>query len=592
MTKTAPSAAPVTTFRPAKAGADALAKDILRKLAYGVGKTPEGAKSHDWLAAAILAIRDRVIDSWMNTVRDVYDGRGKRVYYLSMEFLIGRLLRDAVTNLGLMDDLKTALHSLGVELDLVEALEPDAGLGNGGLGRLAACFMESMASMGIPAYGYGIRYRYGLFRQMIIDGVQVEMPDDWLADGNPWEFERREREYKIGFGGGVEVKTEKGGEPKYTWRPGEQILAVAYDTPICGWRGKHVNTLRLWDARPTDPIRLAQFNSGDHIGAQEDEARAEAITRVLYPSDESYEGKELRLRQEFFFTSASLQDMIRRHMGQHGDILTLADKAAVQMNDTHPAIAVAELMRLLVDDHGLAWAKAWEVTQSTVSYTNHTLLPEALETWPVHLFERLLPRHMQIIYAINAGVIADAHKQSMTDFDFLGRVSLIDENNGKRVRMGQLAFVGSHSINGVSALHSDLMKQTVFKDLNTLYPGRINNKTNGVTPRRWIQQVNPGLTALVQEAIGPKFLDDTMEIKALDKFASDSSFRDKFAAVKRANKAHLAQVIGERTGIKVDPSALFDVQITNTSANFSPSLKPSRSTTPCAPTPSATGCRV
>ena len=562
MKEAAQSAATVTTFRPSKSGSENLAKDILRKLAYGVGKTPSGAKDHDWLAAAILAIRDRVIDAWMNSVHDVYESKGKRVYYLSMEFLIGRLLRDAVCNLGLMEELQAALKQLNVDLDIVEALEPDAALGNGGLGRLAACFMESMSSLGIPAYGYGIRYRFGLFRQMIIDGVQVELPEDWLAHGNPWEFERRERQYKIGFGGAVDVVVaKKGGEPKYVWKPSEQLLAVAYDTPICGWRGSHVNTLRLWNAKPVDPLRLDQFNSGDHIGAQEDEARAEALTRVLYPSDASPSGQELRLRQEFFFTSASLQDMLRRHMGQHGDILTLSDKAAVQMNDTHPAIAVAELMRLLIDEHGLSWDKAWTLTRATTSYTNHTLLPEALESWPIHLFERLLPRHMQIIYAINAGVIADAHKQAMTDFGFLARISLIDEGHGRRVRMGQLAFAGSHSINGVSALHSDLMKQTVFKDLNTLYPGRINNKTNGVTPRRWLQQVNPGLTSLIKETIGPKFLDDAMELKALDKYAADAAFREKFAAEKRANKVRLAEVIMDRTGVPVDPSALFDIQI-------------------------------
>jgi starch phosphorylase len=339
------------------------------------------------------------------------------------------------------------------------------------------------------------------------------------------------------------------------------MLAVAFDTPICGWRGKRVNTLRLWNALPIDPIKLAQFNSGDHIGAQSEEAQAEAITRVLYPSDSTPAGQELRLRQEYFFTSASLQDIVRRHVQQYGNVRNLAEKAAIQLNDTHPAIAVSELMRILLDEHHLMWDEAWDITRATTAYTNHTLLPEALESWPVHLVERLLPRHMQIVYAINAGIIADAHKKSMIDFDFLGAVSLIDENNGRRLRMGQLAFAGCHSINGVSALHSDLMKQTVFKDLNTLYPGRINNKTNGITPRRWLQQSNPGLTRLISDAIGDAFLDDAERLKDLDGFAEDAAFRERFAAVKRENKAKLSNLITERTGIRVDPSSLFDVQI-------------------------------
>jgi glycogen phosphorylase len=535
--------------------------EILKKLAFSVGKTPAGARTHDWLKASILVVRDRVIEKWLASITETHQKQGKRVYYLSMEFLIGRLLRDAASNLGLLDDLRAALKSLGVDEDLVEALEPDAALGNGGLGRLAACFMESMASLSIPAYGYGIRYRHGLFRQMFIDGVQVELPEDWLAHGNPWEFERRERQYEIGFGGSVEAAPSSTGEPGYKWRPGEKLLAIAFDTPICGWRGHRVNTLRLWNAQAVDPIKLDQFNRGDHIGAQNETAQAEAITRVLYPSDATPAGQELRLRQEYFFTSASLQDLMRRHMGQFGTVENLHEKAAVQLNDTHPAIAIAELMRLLVDVHGVAWAKAWEITKATTAYTNHTLLPEALESWPVHMIERLLPRHMQIIYQINAGVIADAHAKKLTDFDFLGAVSLIDEHNGRRLRMGQLAFVGSHSINGVSALHSDLMQQTVFKDLNQLYPGRINNKTNGVTPRRWLQQVNPRLTSLIQEAIGPKFLDDAEELGALDKFAGDASFQEKFAEVKLANKRRLAELVLPRTGVRIDPAAVFDVQI-------------------------------
>jgi starch phosphorylase len=537
------------------------AEEIVRKLLYSVGKRPATARGHDWLDATILAVRDRVIDHWLTSVRDTNESKDKRVYYLSLEYLIGRLLRDAMCNLGLEEKVNQALQSLGVELDVIALLEPDAALGNGGLGRLAACFMESMATLGVPAIGYGIRYRHGLFRQRIIDGVQVELPENWLTHGNPWEFERRERDFEIGFGGTVETETGPDGEPRHTWTPAEKILAVAYDTPVIGWRGRRVNTLRLWRARAIDPIKLDQFNSGDHVGAQIDTTRAESITRVLYPSDSTPAGQELRLRQEYFFTSASLQDLVRRHLAQYGTLNNLSDKAAVQLNDTHPAIAVAELMRLLVDEHAMDWDQAWKITRNTLSYTNHTLLPEALESWPVGLFEHLLPRHMQIIYMINAGVIADAHHKNLVDFGFLAEVSLIDERDGKRVRMGQLAYVGSHSINGVSALHSDLMKKTVFKSLNTLYPGRINNKTNGVTPRRWLQQVNPELTHLIREAIGPKFLDDLGELKALSKFANDRAFRDHFARIRLANKEKLVHVIADRTGIQVDPQALFDVQI-------------------------------
>jgi starch phosphorylase len=538
-----------------------LSKAIVQKLKYAVGKDPASARGEDWLKAAILSVRDHVVDRWLESIRRSYATEAKRVYYLSLEYLIGRLLRDALCNLGLMTPFKQALEKLGVEFDVIAALEPDAALGNGGLGRLAACFMESMATLDIPAYGYGIRYRHGLFRQKIIDGVQMELPEDWLTHGNPWEFERRDRDYEVGFGGRVETVNAGTSGAKHTWLPAEKILAVAYDTPVAGWRGNRVNSLRLWSARAVDPIKLDQFNSGDHVGAQSETARAEAITRVLYPSDSSPAGQELRLRQEYFFTSATLQDLLRRHLRQYGDLRNLADKAAIQLNDTHPAIAVAELMRLLVDEHGIAWNDAWNITRQTIAYTNHTLLPEALETWPVELFERLLPRHMQIIFTINDGIIADAHKQAMTDFDFLAAISLIDENHARRVRMGQLAFAGSHSINGVSALHSSLMKETVFRSLNTLYPGRINNKTNGVTPRRWLHQVNPRLTGLIRDAIGDKFLDDISDLKRLDSFAADAAFRERYAKVKLANKRDLATLIRERMELSLDPSALFDVQI-------------------------------
>ncbi|MFC3322123.1 glycogen/starch/alpha-glucan phosphorylase [Mesorhizobium cantuariense] len=539
-----------------------LAREVLVALKYRVGKGTNVATQHDWLTASIKVVRDRIVDHWMQATQEAYAQQEKRVYYLSLEFLIGRLMRDAFSNLGLMDNMREALKSLGVDLDLIAALEPDAALGNGGLGRLAACFMESMATVDIPAHGYGIRYANGMFRQEIHDGWQVELPETWLDHGNPWEFERRERSFEVGFGGSVESITSKDGRlERHVWKPTEHVLAVAYDTPVVGWRANRVNTLRLWSGMPVDPILLDKFNAGDHIGALAESNKADALSRVLYPADSHKAGQELRLRQEYFFSTASLQDIVQRHLSQYGDLKSLPDKAAIHLNDTHPAIAVPELMRLLMDVHGMDFDHAWDITKRTFGYTNHTLLPEALESWPVPLFERLLPRHMQIVYAINAEVLLEARASNQFSEEQIGRISLIQENGDRRVRMGNLAFVGSHSINGVSALHTDLMKETVFADLHKLYPDRINNKTNGITPRRWLIQCNPGLTALAREAIGDRFLDDIDAIKGLDAFADDAAFRDKFAAVKRANKVRLANVVADRLGIKVDPSALFDIQI-------------------------------
>ena len=370
-------------------------------------------------------------------------------------------------------------------------VESDAALGNGGLGRLAACFMDSMATLSIAAYGYGIRYDNGLFRQIIRSGWQQEVPEDWLTHGNPWEFERPEVNYAIGFGGWVEAIPNGDEKVHHVWHPDETVEAIGYDTPIVGWRGRHVNTLRLWSARALDPLKLDAFNAGDYIGALSDSVRAEAISKVLYPSDATPAGQELRLRQEYFFASASLLDLVRRHVKQHGDIRTLASHVAVQLNDTHPAIAVAELMRILVDQNRVDWDEAWTIAQGVFSYTNHTLLPEALESWPVPLMERLLPRHMQIIYLINAMHLDGARKRGLGDPGILASISLIDEHAGRRVRMGNLAFIGSHKINGVSGLHTNLMRETVFRDLDVVYPGRIVNKTNGITFRRWLIECNP-----------------------------------------------------------------------------------------------------
>ena len=534
---------------------DELDERIIDVLRHRVGKDELAAKEHDWYNAAILSLRDEVIDKWIESTRRTYEAKGKRVYYLSMEFLIGRLLRDAVTNLGLSEEMDSALGRHGLELAAIEELEPDAALGNGGLGRLAACFMESLATLDIPAYGYGIRYVNGMFRQRIDDGWQVELPENWLAHGNPWEFERRESTYVIGFGG--EVTPQNDG---VVWQPAEEVEAIAVDTPVVGWRGARVNTLRLWTASAIDPIKLDAFNAGDHIGALAEQARADSLVRVLYPADSHQAGQELRLRQEYFFTAASIQDILRRHVQYDGDAHTLPHKAAIQLNDTHPAVAVAELMRLLVDDHGLEFNEAWAITQKTVSYTNHTLLPEALECWPLPMFERMLPRHMQIIYAINSRVLREARKAGFDDAT-VSAISLIDEDGERKVRMANLAFTGSHSINGVAALHTELMKETVFADLHKLYPTRINNKTNGVTPRRWLQQCNPGLTEVLKEAIGDGFLDDAAKLADLNPLAADPQLGERIAAVKRANKVALADHIKRTMGVRLDPEAMFDVQI-------------------------------
>ena len=538
-----------------------LKNQILAKLAYSVGKDPIAANSNDWLTAAILVVRDYIIDRWVATTRENNRAEKKRVYYLSLEFLIGRLMRDAMNNLELTEGMTQALAELNVDIDFIRELEPDAALGNGGLGRLAACFMESMSTVGVPAYGYGIRYDHGLFRQGIENGAQMEYPENWLSFGNPWEFMRREASYEIGFGGTVEISTEWDGATTSVWHPSEVVRAIAYDTPVVGWRGESVNTLRLWRARSTSEIKLDIFNSGDHAGALSESNRAESISRVLYPADASPAGQELRLRQEFFFTSASLQDILRRHLQQYSTLDNLADKVAIQLNDTHPALVVAELMRMLVDQHNMKWDAAWATTQAVVSYTNHTLLPEALETWAVSLMERMLPRHMQIIYAINARLLTQVKLEHPNNDALLTAISLIGENGTRHVRMGNLAFVGSHKVNGVSALHSDLMTKTVFRDLHQVFPERITNKTNGITPRRWLMQSNPELTQLLRDTIGDGFLDNTARLKDLIPFAEDAAFRTKFAQVKQAKKTQLAHLIHDRIGVKVDPTAMFDVQV-------------------------------
>jgi starch phosphorylase len=537
-----------------------LRRAVVAKLAYAVGKDPIVASSHDWYMAVALAVRDRIVDAWFPSTRAIYNEKRKRVYYLSVEFLIGRLLFDSLNALGITAPMRKALAELGVDLEALRKVEPDAALGNGGLGRLAACFMESMATLGIAAYGYGIRYDHGMFRQKINDGWQSELPENWLAAGNPWEFERPEVLYHVGYGGSVHA-AEVEGKPRHVWRPAEIVEALAYDTPMVGWRGRNVNTLRLWSARAPDPLQLDEFNRGEHVAALASQARAATISQVLYPADDSLAGQELRLRQEYFFSSAALQDIVRRHMRQHGSLENFHEHVAIQLNDTHPAIAVAELMRLLVDVHGLEWEPAWDITVQTFSYTNHTLLPEALEHWSVPLMERVLPRHMQIIYLINARHLDHLREQHAINDTDIGAVSLIEESGGRQVRMGWLSFIGSHKVNGVSALHTDLMRRTVFSTLHRLYPDRIVNKTNGITFRRWLMEANPGLTQLLADTVGPKVLDDADALAGFARYADDAAVQARFREIRQARKAILADLIHRQTGVVVDPEAIFDTQI-------------------------------
>jgi glycogen phosphorylase len=534
---------------------------IVAKLTYELEKQPDSATDFDWYQATALAMRDRVVGIWMETRDEAIRRKKKRVYYLSIEFLIGRLLLDTLTNLRLVEPTRRALASLGVDLDRMRAVEPDAALGNGGLGRLAACFIDSMSALGIPAYGYGIRYAHGLFEQRIADGWQQEFPENWLARGNPWEFVRPHSTYSIGFGGVVEYIGGDDATARAVWYPSETVLAVPYDTPITGWRGRHVNALRLWSARAADPIQLAAFNKGNHVGASSARTRAEAISSVLYPNDATPEGQELRLRQEYFFTSASLQDLVRRHFEEFGSLDSLAEHAAVQLNDTHPAIAVAELMRILVDEHDFSWANAWIVTRATLSYTNHTLLPEALESWPVELFGRLLPRHLQIIYLINWMHLQEVEKRGLGSPEFLASVSLVHENAQKCLRMAHLAFLGSHCVNGVSQLHTELLRQTVFHDLAKTTPTRLVNKTNGITFRRWLYEANPALTRLLVDNLGERVLDDPACLQELAQYASDANFVARYSQARMANKTRLVNGLRALTGIQVQPHALFDVHI-------------------------------
>lgn len=540
-------------------------QSLQNHLVFSSFKTPDAATLRDWYDAASFTVRDHVVERWIKTAESYYRDDPKRVYYLSLEFLIGRMLSNAALNLGINEQLKDGLAALGRDLEETVEMETDAALGNGGLGRLAACFLDSMATMDIPAAGYGIRYEYGMFRQSIEDGQQIENPDNWLRYGNIWEFQRPEATYLIKFYGHVLKYPCDGGE-KQQWVDAEHVVAMAYDVPVPGYGTDTVNNLRLWSAKAAREFDLRHFNDGNYEKAVEERNSTENISKVLYPNDSSVLGKELRLKQQYFFVSASIQDILRRFLSTHeikkqDDWKLLPEKIAIQLNDTHPAIGVAEMMYQLVDVHELPWGFAWGLVGKIFAYTNHTLMPEALETWSVDLFSRLLPRHLEIIYQINHEFLHMVNHHFPGDPDLLGRVSIIDESHGRRVRMAHLAVVGSHTVNGVAALHSELLKKTLFADFDRIYPGKLTNVTNGITPRRWLNQANPGLTALIEKVIGADFKKDLTKIKKIAPLANDADFRKAFAAVKHANKVRLASKIEKATGIKLNTDSLFDVQI-------------------------------
>ena len=531
-------------------------KAIVYKLIFLIGRSPKEASQRDWLNATLYAVRDLVTEGWITTARQSRAEETRRVYYLSMEFLIGRTLSNAMIAEGVYDVAEKALAELNVNLEEIIEKEVDPGLGNGGLGRLAACFMDSLATLAIPAMGYGIRYEYGMFRQKIENGQQVERPDDWLEKGAPWEFIRPSKRFSIDFGGHIYFE-----DKKCIWNPAEKVTALAYDQMIPGYKNDSASTLRLWSAHGGELFDLEEFNRGDHLAAVATRSANQNLSRVLYPDDSTWNGRELRLRQEYFLVSASLQDILRRHLRTHGTLDNLADKVAIHLNDTHPALAIPELMRILIDLHGYSWQHAWDVTRRIFSYTCHTLMSEALETWPVEMMAKILPRHLQMIFEINDHFLEYVKTYVTTDMDFIRRVSLIEEGYQRKVRMGWLSVVGSHKVNGVAEIHSDLMVTSTFADFARIYPERFTNVTNGVTPRRWLAVANPKLAALFDQYIGSEWRCDLSQIEKLKAFADKGEFKRAVADIKYDNKVKLAQYVKKTLDIDLDPHALFDVQV-------------------------------
>ena len=540
---------------------DAFKRDFLDNLFCVQGKIPALATRHDYYMALAYTIRDRLLHRWMSTA-ETYTRHGSRtVVYLSAEFLMGPHLGNNLLNLGITEEVRQSVRELGLDLDELISCEDEPGLGNGGLGRLAACFLDSLASLEIPSLGYGIRYEFGIFQQEIADGWQVEKTDKWLRFGNGWEVPRAEWAVEVKLGGRTEKYTDHEGKLRIRWIPARVVLGVPYDTPIQGYRVNTSNTLRLWRAEAPESFDFSTFNRGDYYGAVNSKVTSENISKVLYPNDEAIQGKELRLEQQYFFVCCSLQDMFRILKVQQIPITRFHEKFAIQMNDTHPAIAVAELMRLLVDEHDMEWNQAWEITQQALAYTNHTLLPEALERWPISVFAKVLPRHLEIIYEINARFLDAMRIRYFGDEARIARLSLIDESGGRYVRMAHLACVGSHAINGVADLHTQLLKQDVLKDFAELWPQKFSNKTNGVTPRRWLALTNPRLAELICDAIGDGWIKDLARLIDLERFADDPAFQADWRAIRRANKLELAGIAHGRTGVAVDPDSLFDVQV-------------------------------
>ncbi|EPA3121902.1 glycogen phosphorylase [Yersinia enterocolitica] len=535
---------------------DALKHSIAYKLMFIVGKDPSIATQHDWLNATLFAVRDRMVERWLRSNRAQLSQDVRQVYYLSMEFLLGRTLSNALLSMGIYEDIEQALDEMGLNLSELLQEENDPGLGNGGLGRLAACFLDSLATLALPGRGYGIRYEYGMFSQKIVNGQQMESPDNWLEYGNAWEFPRHNTRYKVRFGGRIQQEGSK-----TRWLETEEILACAYDQIIPGFDTDATNTLRLWSAQASNEINLGKFNQGDYFAAVEDKNHSENVSRVLYPDDSTYSGRELRLRQEYFLVSATVQDILNRHWAMHQTFDNLADKIAIHLNDTHPVLSIPEMMRLLIDEHKFSWMDTWDVVQQVFSYTNHTLMSEALETWPIDMIGKILPRHLQIIFDINDHFLKLVQEQYPDEPDLLPRVSIIDENDGRRVRMAWLAVIASHKVNGVSALHSELMVQSLFADFARIFPNRFCNKTNGVTPRRWLGLANRPLAAVLDDSIGHNWRTDLSQLSELKNNIDYVSFLRAVQKAKLENKKQLAIYIAQKLNIVVNPAALFDVQI-------------------------------
>ncbi|MFA5167499.1 MAG: glycogen/starch/alpha-glucan phosphorylase [Candidatus Omnitrophota bacterium] len=540
---------------------DGLKESFSSCLQYGLAKDQYTATPHDDFMALGMALRERLVERWIQTQQRYHAKNLKRIYYLSLEFLIGRLLGSYVLDLGLWDQTQKALEEFGLELERVREEEVDAGLGNGGLGRLAACFLDSMATLGIPAHGYGIRYDYGIFNQKIVNGFQVESPDEWLKHGNPWEFERPEYAQKIKFYGNTNMYHDKQGRLCVEWVNTEEVIAMPYDIPVPGYQNDVVNTLRLWSARGSEEFDLKYFNDGDYEHAVYEKMFSENISKVLYPNDATSMGRELRLKQEYFFTAASIADLIRRFKEDNALFKSFPDKAVIQLNDTHPALAIVEFMRILLDEEQVDWDTAWDLTVRSFAYTNHTVMPEALECWPVPMFEKLLPRHMQIVYEINGRFLKELAAEYPGDPDCLNRMSLIEEGNPKKIRMAYLAIIGSHSVNGVSELHSTLLKEHIFKDFFQVFPEKFNNKTNGISPRRWLIKANRPLSKLLTEAIGDGWEKNLCELERLIPLKKDRLLKKKWQQVKQDNKKILAEIIRQQTGILVNIDSMFDVQV-------------------------------